>query len=301
MCTPEVMASVHRTIADGRPGLSRRGLFGAAGMAVLGASLVPRTAAAAPAPSISIDARSVVDLTHTLTADFPVWPGNAAFAMEPVVVIDDAGGALGSRGSVGGSSGPPRGEFRVNRLSYWEHTGTHIDAPAHKVAGGRTVEELPVRDFVAPIAVVDIRAKARTDADAVLTVADLEAWERDHGRVPARALVAMYSGWDQYVGSPTYVGRDPAGVPHAPGFDPEAVTFLVEERDIVAIGVDTLSLDTSSSRTHGAHVAALGAGKYGVECLANLGALPPVGATVVVGAPKHRGGSGGPCRVLAFV
>ena len=69
----------------------------------------------------------------------------------------------------------------------------------------------------------------------------------------------------------------------------------------MAIGVDTLSLDAARSRTYGAHVAALGAGKYGIESLANLSALPPAGATVVVGAPKHRGGSGGPCRVLAFV
>ncbi|QCQ92322.1 cyclase family protein [Rhodococcus sp. SGAir0479] len=299
MCSPDVLARVHRTIGESAPAVSRRGLLGAAGLALAGAALAPRAAhAAAPRPSLPIEARSIVDLTHTLTPEFPVWPGNAPFAMDPVAVVDDGCGPLGS---LAGSSGPPRGEFLVNRLAYWEHTGTHIDAPAHKIAGGSTVEELPVEDFVAPIAVVDIRDKARADVDAVLTVADLEAWEERHGRLPARALVAMNSGWDAHVGSPTYVGRDPRGTPHSPGFDPAAVTFLVEERDIVAIGVDTLSLDTASSRTYGAHVAALGAGKYGVESLANLGALPAVGATVVVGAPKHRGGSGGPCRVLAFV
>lgn len=302
MCSPDVMTQVHRRIGEAGQGVSRRGLLGAAGLAALGGMLAPKTAAATPAaPAISIQARSVVDLTHTLTAEFPVWPGNDAFAMEPVVVIDPS--PLGSiTGSLGGSSGPARGEFLVNKLSYWEHTGTHIDAPAHKIVDGHTVEELPIEDFVAPIAVVDISDKARTDADALLTVADLEAWERVHGRLPARSVVAMNSGWGAHVTNPQkYVGRDPLGTPHSPGFDPEAVTFLVEERDIVAIGVDTLSLDAASSRTYGAHVAALGAGKYGIESLANLAALPPVGATVVVGAPKHRGGSGGPCRVLAFV
>lgn len=302
MCSPDVMTRVHTTIGESTSTVSRRGLLGAAGLALVGGVLAPRTAQAAPTadPPISIRARSVVDLTHTLTPTFPVWPGNDAFAIEPVVVIDDS--PFGSlAGSAGGSSGPPRGEFHVNRVTYWEHTGTHIDAPAHKIAGGDTVEELPVEDFVAPVAVVDIRDKARVDADALLTVADLEAWEREHGRLPERSLVAMYSGWEEHIGSAKYVGRDRTGTPHSPGFDPEAVTFLVEQRDIVAIGVDTLSLDTASSRTYGAHVAALGAGKYGVESLANLGALPPVGATVVVGAPKHRGGSGGPCRVLAFV
>lgn len=304
MCSPDVMARVHRAVGESSPTVTRRGLLGAAGLAVVGGALAPRTAQAAPPPTapISIAARGIVDLTHTLTPDFPVWPGNDSFAMEPIAVIDDGTGSFGSAsGSAAGSSGPTHGAFRVNRLAYWEHSGTHIDAPAHKIADGSTVDELPVEDFVAPIAVVDIRDKARIDADAVLTVADIEDWERAHGRVPARALVAMYSGWEEHLGTPTYVGQDPFGTAHSPGFDPAAVAFLVEERDIVAIGVDTLSLDTASSRTYGAHVAALGAGKYGVESLANLGALPPVGATVVVGAPKHRGGSGGPCRVLAFV
>ncbi|NKR45400.1 cyclase family protein [Prescottella equi] len=302
MCAPEVMTHVHRTIGEGGPRVTRRGLLGAAGLAALGGVLAPRAAVATPAePAISIRARSVVDLTHTLTPDFPVWPGSEAFTMAPVVVIDPS--PLGSvAGVLGGSSGPARGEFHVNRVSYCEHVGTHIDAPAHKIVGGRTVEELPIEDFVAPIAVVDISERARTDADAVLTVADIEAWERAHGRLPARSLVAMNSGWAAHVANPRkYVGLDATGTPHSPGFDPDAVSFLVEERDIVAIGVDTLSLDAARSRTYCAHVAALGAGKYGIESLANLSALPPAGATVVVGAPKHRGGSGGPCRVLAFV
>ncbi|QBJ95712.1 cyclase family protein [Rhodococcus sp. ABRD24] len=307
MCSPEVMTQVHRTIRDGAA-VSRRSMLGVVGLAALGATLTPRTAGATPvptpaAPPISITARSIVDLTHTVSADFPVWPGNNSFAMEPVVVIDPPPGPFGSlSGSAEGSSGPARGEFLVNKLTYWEHTGTHIDAPAHKIADGATVEELPIEDFVAPIAVVDISAKAAVDADALLTVADIEAWEREHGRVPARSIVAMHSGWEARLTDPVrYVNRDMAGTPHSPGFDPDAVTFLVEARDIVAIGVDTLSLDAASSRTYGAHVAALGAGKYGIESLANLAALPPVGSTVVVGAPKHRGGSGGPCRVLAFV
>lgn len=302
MCAPEVMTHVHRTIGEGGPRVTRRGLLGAAGLAALGGVLAPRAAVATPAePAISIRARSVVDLTHTLTPDFPVWPGSESFTMAPVVVIDPS--PLGSvAGVLGGSSGPARGEFHVNRVSHCEHVGTHIDAPAHKIVGGRTVEELPIEDFVAPIAVVDISERARIDADAVLTVADIEAWERAHGRLPTRSLVAMNSGWAAHVANPRkYVGLDATGTPHSPGFDPDAVSFLVEERDIVAIGVDTLSLDAARSRTYGAHVAALGAGKYGIESLANLSALPPAGATVVVGAPKHRGGSGGPCRVLAFV
>ncbi|MFD1815027.1 cyclase family protein [Rhodococcus gannanensis] len=306
MCSPDVMAQVQATIErdSRRSGIRRRDLFGAAGLAALGALAAPRVAAAAP---VSISG-TVVDLTHTLTPDFPVWPGNPQFAMRPVARIGGIGsvdaGSVGSgsvdTGSLG--SADPASGFAVNELTYWEHTGTHLDAPAHKIVGGATAEVLPVADFVAPVVVVDIAAKAGADADAVLTVADLQDWESAHGRIPARALVAMYSGWEARLAVPgAFANLDALGVPHAPGFDPDAVDFLVAERDIVGIGVDTLSLDHASSRDHGAHVACLGAGRYGIEALANLDTIPPVGATVVVGAPKHVAATGGPCRVLALL
>ena len=86
---------------------------------------------------------------------------------------------------------------------------------------------------------------------------------------------------------------------HAPGFGEAAARFLVRERDIVGVGVDTLSLDIAAAQKFVAHLALLGAGKYGVELMANLGRVPPSGATIIVGAPKHEGGTGGPVRVFA--
>lgn len=288
--------------------MSRRGLLGAVGLAALGTVAAPRAATAAPVAASA----TVVDLTHTLTPDFPVWPGNEPFSMRTVAAIGEAAtgslatGSLATSslgtGSLGAGSAAPGGGFHVNELTYWEHTGTHLDAPAHRFADGLTAERLPVADLVTPIVVVDIAARADADQDAVLTVADLAAFERAHGRIPPRALVAMYSGWEARLADPdTYVNRDELGVPHSPGFDADAVRFLVAERDIVGIGVDTLSLDHASSRDYGAHVAVLGAGRYGIESLANLSAIPPIGATAVVGAPKHGAASGGPCRVLALV
>ena len=88
---------------------------------------------------------------------------------------------------------------------------------------------------------------------------------------------------------------------HAPGFSEQAARFLVGERDICGVGVDTLSLDAGAAQKFVAHVAILGAGKYGVELMANLGRVPPSGATVIVGAPKHVGATGGPARVLALL
>ena len=88
---------------------------------------------------------------------------------------------------------------------------------------------------------------------------------------------------------------------HAPGFSDAAARFLVTERDISGVGVDTLSLDAASAQKFVAHLAILGAGKYGVEMLTNLGRVPPFGASIIVGAPKHEGATGGPARVLALI
>ena len=134
----------------------------------------------------------------------------------------------------------------------------------------------------------------------MVTVDDLLAWEKRNGRLPRGVFVAMHSGWDARIGNADrFLNRDAKGTMHAPGFSEEAARFLVQERDIVGAGVDTLSLDKAEAQKFVAHLALLGAGKYGVELLANLNAVPPSGATIIVGAPKHEGASGGPVRVFA--
>ncbi|WP_415915961.1 cyclase family protein [Speluncibacter jeojiensis] len=229
--------------------------------------------------------RSVVDLTHVLTPDFPAWPGDRPFEIHLVSRFDPAGG-----------------EFFANELALHEHTGTHIDAPAHASLGGITVERIDPRDLVVPIAVIDIAARAAQDPDTLLGVRDILTFEREHGALPERCLVALHSGWAARVSTPgAFTNADADGVHHTPGFDPAAVQFLVRERNIVGIGTDTLTVDAGRSADYGAHVGVLGAGKYAVEVLANLDKIPPVGATVVVGAPTHAGGSGGPCRVFALL
>lgn len=192
------------------------------------------------------------------------------------------------------------GGFDQNLLAYWEHTGTHVDAPTHR-RGTESTDMLAARDLVAPLVVIDISSRAGTDADAAVTPDDIGAWESRHGRIPERAFVAMYSGWESRLEVPgAFLNLDGEGTPHAPGFAPETAEFLVHERGIVGAGVDTLSLDRAADPDVGAHSAFLNADRYGVELLANLASAPPAGATVVVGAPKHVGGTGGPCRVLAL-
>ncbi|MEN2981572.1 MAG: cyclase family protein [Thermus sp.] len=267
MCAPLVMEQVAR-------GLSRRAFLGA-GLGLLAGQAL----AQAPVPGKAF--RQAVDLTHELSPEIPLFPGAEPMRITTLVTVRKDG-------------------YYGNRLDLWEHSGTHMDAPAHFVEGGLTAEKLPLGSLIAPLAVVDIREKAARNPDAQVTVDDLLAYERRHGRLPRGAFVAMHSGWEARWRDPkAFLNQDAGGTLHFPGFSPEAAEFLVREREIVGVGVDTLSLDFGPSKDFKAHLVFLGAGKYGLENLAGLAQVPPSGALLFVGAPKHRGASGGPVRAVA--
>lgn len=181
-----------------------------------------------------------------------------------------------------------------------EHTGTHVDAPVHFAPGGLDVAAIPPEHLVLALRVVDISPAARADPDALLGPGDLVAHEREHGRIPAGALVALRSGWDERSDSTgEYLNTGADGVAHSPGFAPAAATELLD-RGVRAIATDTCSLDAGASTDAPVHRLWLGAGHYGVEGLTRLGRVPPAGATAVVGVVPWESGSGGPCRVLAM-
>jgi kynurenine formamidase len=277
MCAPTIIHSVREEI-------SRRGFLTTIGGAVAAAAVAtPADAQAAKPVRLAKGFRDVHDLTHTFTPKTPVFP-----AFKPIRITRKFSSA--------------KDGFFANEITFDEHTGTHMDAPVHFVPGAPTADRLPADKFFAPLAVVNIESRAAKDADAVVTVDDVLAWEKQHGRLPAGAFVAMYSGWGARISSPDrFLNKDAKGTMHAPGFSEEVAKFLTKERDIVGAGVDTLSLDIAAASKFVAHLALLGAGKYGVELIANLNTVPPSGATIVVGGPKHEGASGGPCRVYALV
>ena len=224
----------------------------------------------------------IQDLSHTASPTFPMFPGAQQMQINLLLTVEANG-------------------YYKNQLVLDEHTGTHMDAPAHFVADGDTANELPINMLVAPLAVIDISDRAASDLDAQLMPDDILAWESQYGPLPPGAFVAVNSGWASKVDDrDEFLGLDADDKPHFPGFHPDAATLLVEERDIVAVGVDTVSLDYGAATVFDAHLTLLGAGKYGIENLANLDEAPPTGATVVVGGPKHETASGGPTRVLAF-
>ncbi len=290
MCSPDVMMRVHSAWRrSGRPVSRRRFVAGAGSLAAAGA-LAPMLAGAQGATPVAtpvagpatISYEAIASLSHPLAPESPVWPGRASFQIETDTTVAADG-------------------FYANMLTYHEHVGTHLDAPAHFVDGGGTTDGIGPDRLVAPLVVLDVTAQAAADDDYAVSVDDILAWESEYGPLPEGAFVAFTSGWDaRFSDAEAFVNLDAQGVQHYPGFHPDAAAFLVEERTIVGIGTDTLSQDPGNSTDFGTHVTILGAGLYGVEGVASLGGIPASGATVIVGAPNHVNGSGGLARLLAL-
>lgn len=245
-------------------------------------------AGTAASPTLTLVARAeaatwqkVLDLSHTLSPTTPIWPGFTPIQIQTLVTHDKDG-------------------FYANQWTVHEHHGTHLDAPLHFGKGKWAADEIPEASLVCPAVVIHVHERAKASADTMVTVDDLRAWEGKHGRIPPGAAVFMHSGWEARIGDQTaYRNMDGKQVLHFPGFSPDAADFLLRERQINGIGVDTLSLDHGPSKDFKVHYSVLPANKWGLENLANLARLPERGATVFVGLPKVKGASGGPTRVIA--
>lgn len=221
-----------------------------------------------------------VDLTHPLHPAIPLFSG--AFEWRPLTRYADG--------------------YYSNAFACPEHTGTHVDAPAHFVEGRWSVDEIPASRLVGPAAVVDVQGAVAKNPDYLLNLRDLEQWERRHGPLPQGGILLVRTGWGKrWEDAAAYRNVDAQGVFHFPGISPEAAEFLVQRRRLVGVGIDTLSLDHGPSKDFRTHHILLGANLYGIENLAHLEALPPVGATLVVAPLPIRKGSGAPARVLAFL
>lgn len=282
MCLPHTAETVRARAAHITPhrGDRRTVLKTGAGAAL--ATLWPTPALARPQPTLPpLRVRNLRDLTHTYQVGFPAYEDSGRPTRRTAVTIEDTG-------------------FYAQEWTFFEHFATHLDAPGHFIAGGRLAPDIKPEELVTPMVVIDISDKASRDPDAPVTVDDLSRFEQRHGRIPQGAAVCMYSGWETKAGDKNaYRGTDASGAYHFPGFSQEAAQWLLEQRRIASIGVDTLSLDFGASTTFGVHHTLLGADKYGLENLANLATAPPHGAWMFVGLIPWQEGSGGPCRVLA--
>jgi kynurenine formamidase len=276
MCLPGTVETVRERIEkEGPPRVDRRTVLLGGAAAALAAGFP------SAAPAERRRKKRFRDLTHIFREGFPVFVVGEEPMRETIADYATSG-------------------FYAQRWTFGEHSGTHMDAPGHFVPGGRLSPDITPRELFLPIVVVDISRRAANDPDTMVEIDDLRRFERRHGRIPRRALVAMDSGWADKADDPLeFKGGNAFPNYHFPGFSEEAALWLVEKRDAAAIGVDTLSLDPGNSTTFPVHVNLLAADRYGLENLNNLAKIPPRGAKAFVGLIPWEQGSGGPCRVIA--
>lgn len=232
-----------------------------------------------------------VDLTHDLSEDAVFWPTASPFELKTEF------------------DGVTEQGYYYSAYSFTtaEHGGTHIDAPVHFAAGRRPVNEIPLQQLIGDAVVVDVSAKVAADRDYRVTRDDFAEWERRHGSMPQASIVLLRTGFSRYWPDPAaYLGTSLRGQAGAaalsfPGLHEDAAQWLVEERAIKAIGIDTASIDYGKSKDFAAHVALMTRNVPAFENLANLDSLPATGVYVVALPVKIRGGSGGPLRIVARV
>ncbi len=238
----------------------------------------------------------IVDLTAPLSSETPIlqlpepFSNTIPFSLELISRYDAAGPG-----------------WYWNNIHTGEHTGTHVDAPVHWATGkdGADVSQLALTQLVAPAVVVDVSARAAEDADFLLSVDDVKAWEAEHGALPDGAWLLLRTGWDaRSENAAEFLNADENG-PHSPGISAECARWLAEETGLVGLGVETVGTDAGAAHSFEpafpCHHYFLGAGKMGLTQLRNVASLPPTGAVLVVSPLPIVGGSGSPARVYALV
>jgi len=184
-----------------------------------------------------------------------------------------------------------------------EHGGTHLDAPRHFAEGKQTVDEIPLTQLVGVAFKIDVSTKSAANRDYLISVEDITGWESQNGTLPEGSIVLFQTGYGKYWGDRAkYMGIEGADEQkHFPGLGPEAARWLIQNRKIKAVGIDTASIDFGASQTFDTHVALMTQNVPAFENVANIEKIPVKGANVIALPMKIKGGSGAPLRIVAFI
>ena len=227
---------------------------------------------------ISLPVITLIDLTHTLTPEIPSWDGDTGFAIDTKLDYEDCDSEI---------------KFRVQQIKMHAGIGTHMDAPAHCVPDGATIESIGIDKLFLPCIKIDISSKA--NASYSLTVADLENFEVNHGQCLAGTFVIVHTGWDQH-------WQTPARYQHNyifPSISKEAAELLIA-RNVAGVGIDTLSPDRPSDGFI-VHKLFLENNKIIIENIANATLLPVIGSYILAMPLKIKGATEAPVRLIAMV
>jgi kynurenine formamidase len=230
----------------------------------------------------------LVDMTYPFDEQTLYWPHNKPFEWEKT------------------SWGPSHGGYWYASATFSasEHGGTHLDAPIHFAEGGLSVDQIPPSKLMGEAIVLDIRKKVASNPDYTLQLPDIADWESQHGPIPQKSIVLLLTGWGRYWPDPAnYFGSPTPSDPktlHFPSFSKASAEFLVRERKIAGIGVDTASIDPGQSRDFPVHQILAGSNCFALENVANLEQLPLTGTWLIALPMKIKGGTGAPVRILGI-
>lgn len=234
---------------------------------------------------------NVIDLSYPFDAETVYWPTAESFRLEK-----DFEGVT-EQGFY----------YSAYRYAAAEHGGTHLDAPVHFAKGRHSVDEIPIEQLMGAAIVVDVSRQCERDPDYRVTPADFTNWEQAHGKIGAGAIVFLRTGFGKhYPDRKKYLGTDERGAAavaklHFPGLHPDAARWLVTNRSIKAIGLDTASIDFGQSTKFESHQILFDKNIPAFENVANLDKLPLKGFSVIALPMKIKGGSGGPLRIIALL
>jgi len=242
-------------------------------------------------PSGPFTGGKIIDLTHAYDANTIYWPTASDFELDN----DFKGMAEGGY------------YYEANTFRTAEHGGTHLDAPIHFSEGGQHADEIPLERLIGPAVVIDVSEQAAADRDYQVLVKDFKVWEALHGQLPVGVIVLLRTGFGKFwPDRVSYMGTDDRGADavaslHFPGLHPDAAGWLVEQRSIHAIGLDTPSIDYGQSADFQSHRILFAKNIPAFENVAQLERLPATGFHVIALPMKIKGGSGGPLRIVAVV
>ena len=252
-------------------------------------SIVLATSACASPPVLPRG--ELVDLSHTYDAQTIYWPTAEGFQLRK-----DADGTT-----------PGGYYYAANSFFTSEHGGTHIDAPIHFAQGHQSVDKIPLERLAGPAFVIDVTRQSEGNADYQVTRDDFARFEKEHGTLPENGIVLLRTGFSRrwpdavrYLGTATR-GEEGVKQLHFPGLHPDAARWIVDNRRIAAIGLDTASIDYGQSTLFESHRTLYARDIPAFENLTALERLPATGAYVIALPMKIGGGSGAPLRAIAIL
>ncbi|MEL7036891.1 MAG: cyclase family protein [Cyanobacteria bacterium J06592_8] len=257
----------------------------------------PQTCFADKQPTLTeiyqvLKTKTFVDLTHSFEPNIPHWKGFPNEKIETAYWYKPGVGTLGAG-------------FFAQRYTFIGQWGTHIDPPVHFIKGLRTLDEIELSEMILPLVVIDVHEKVAQNPDYQITLEDVKAWEKQHGKIPTGSFVVMRTDWSKrWPDNEAMANRDSQSIAHYPGWSLPVLKYLYEDCEITASGHETTDTDpgiSTSRDDYSNEIYILSQNHYQIELLANLDRVPEVGAIAIVTSPKPKAGSGFPARVFAIL